>query len=302
VLLPYAYPYAGARVSNDGFYNPYAGLFYYLSDAYGHPFSDRLAAASPLYSLQAGDTVRITLLNDYRLDTPLVRVVSAEKKKLHLAWPKVAGATGYTVELSPSPAHSPGPFTVQDKAVQTHPIDGLTPGTSYLVSVRATGSNSGQAIESSVLPIQGVTKPDTTAPQGDTAAAASAAPTFKVNLGLTPNFSTMSYVLNGQAVDYGDDASVTGVIGSNTLNLSILDADSKTVYQGTYIVTLEDATTGNFNVGAPYRLEYNLTPLTQAGPPGTPPYPLGPDYPLTIGTPFTPKPYYKYFEIKFPSH
>gem|GEM_PF-3536213 len=49
-----------------------------------------------------------------------------------------------------------------------------------------------------------------------------------------------------------------------------------------------------------FTLEYNLTPLTQAGPPGTPPYPLGPNLPLTIGTPFNPKPYYRYFDLKFP--
>ena len=302
VLLPYAYPYSGARVKNDGFYNPYAGVFYYLSDAYGHPYSDRLAAASPLYSLQAGDTVRITLLNDHRLDTPLVSVTGADKNKLDLAWPKVAGARGYSIELSPKPAQNPAPVGVQDKAMQTHSVTGLTPGTSYLVSVKATGSRSGQAIESAVLPVQGVTHADPAATHADSDTATSESPTFKVSLGLTPNFSSMSYVLNGEAVDFNDDASVTGVIGTNTLNLSILDADSTIVYQGTYFVTLEDASAGHFNVGAPYQLEYNLKPLTQAGPPGAPPYALGPDYPLTIGTPFAPKPYYRHFEIKFPSH
>jgi len=299
VLLPYAYPYGGARVRNDGFYNPYAGLFYYLSDAYGHPYSDRLAAASPLYSLEAGDTVRITILNDLRLDTPLVRVASASANELDLSWPTVSGATGYTVALSPQPATEPGPFTPQAGATQTQKIKGLKPGTSYLVSVTATGSNAGQSIQSAVLPIQGVTADD---PGVQTALAATSdpSPTFLLNLGLTPNFSDMSYTINGKTVDFSGDASLTGVIGMNTLNLAILDATQQVVYRGTYFVHLVDAGSGYFDVAAPFTLEHNLMPLTQAGPPGTPPYPLGNTDPLTVGTPFTPKPYYQYFEVVFP--
>lgn len=299
VLLPYAYPYGGARIKNDGFYNPYAGLFYYLSDAYGHPYSDRLAAASPLYSLKAGDTVRITILNDHRLDTPLVKVMSAEQKRLHLTWPKIPGATGYTVELSPKPDQSQGPFKSQDKPIQAHVITGLKPGTSYLVSVKATGSDSGEAIASAVLPVQGVTHAATSSVT-DATAGGPDLPSFKLSLGLTPNFKDMSYTLNGQAVKFNEDASVYGVIGKNTLNLSILDAGKEIVYQGTYFVTLEDASTGHFKVGSPFALEYNLKPLTTAGPPGTPPFPLGPNLPLTVGTPFNPKPYYKPFEVTFP--
>ena len=299
VLLPYAYPYGGARIQNDGFYNPYAGLFYYLSDAYGHPFSDRLAAASPLYSLQAGDTVRITILNDHRLDTPLVTVAAAEKTSLQLKWPRIPGATGYIMILSPEPGKSIGPLSTQDKPIQSHTITDLTPGTSYLVSVIATGKNDSEVITSAALPVQGVTLADATAINDDGAKGPDQ-PSFKVSLSLTPNFSAMTYKLNGQAVDFGADASVYGKIGTNILNLSILDADKTTVYQGTYFVTLKNAPEKHFTVAAPFMLEYNLTPLTQAGPPQTPPYPLGPDLPLTVGTPFTPKPYYKHFEVKFP--
>jgi len=299
VLLPYAYPYGGARNSSDGFYNPYAGLFYYLSDAYGHPYSDRLAAASPLYTLRAGDTVRITILNDYRLDTPLVTVASADETTLSLSGPTVAGATAYALDISPQPSTAPGPFSAQAGATQSQTISGLTAGTSYLLSVMATGSKSGKDIQSAVLPVQGVTK---AAPPSVPSVADSDAdlPSFKLNLGLTPNFSGMSYQLNGQSVSFGEDANVNAVLGTNALQLSILDANEVVVYRGTYFVNLEAATTGNFDVAAPFLLEYNLTPLTQAGPPGTPPYPLGPDYPLTIGTPFTPKPYYQFYDIKFP--
>lgn len=299
VLLPYAYPYGGARTTNDGFYNPYAGLFYYLSDAYGHPYSDRLAAASPLYSLQAGDTVRITILNDHRLDAPLVTVKSATSTSLNLSWPSVANATGYTLALSPKPAKAPASFSPQAGATQSHSITGLAPGTSYLVSVTATGKNAGKAIQSAVLPVQGVTHAAAQA-SADVAASAGENPSFKLSLGLTPNFSSMSYEINGQPVAFGDDANVQGVIGMNALQLSVLDEKKAVVYRGTYFINLSAAAAGHFDVAAPFTLEYNLTPLTQAGPPGTPPYPLGPNLPLTVGTPFTPKPYYQYFEVKFP--
>tara|TARA_R110001599_G_scaffold353826_1_gene599245 strand:- start:16401 stop:18848 length:2448 start_codon:yes stop_codon:yes gene_type:complete len=299
VLLPYAYPYGGARISNDGFYNPYAGLFYYLSDAYGHPYSDRLAAASPLYSLRAGDKVRITILNDFRLDTPLVKVAGANNTTLELSWPTIANATGYTLALSPQPSASQGPFSPQTGATQSQTITGLTPGTSYLLSVTATGSKNGQTIQSAALPVQGVTDADPASVSGGAAAGADL-PSFKLSLGLTPNFSSMSYQLNGQTVKYTEDANVDAVIGTNTLQLSILDANQLVVYRGTYFVNLEAASAGFFDVAAPFALEYNLTPLTQAGPPNTPPYPLGPNLPLTIGTPFTPKPYYQFFDVKFP--
>lgn len=299
VLLPYAYPYGGARSSNDGFYNPYAALFYYLSDAYGHPYSDRLAAASPLYSLRAGDTVRITILNDHRLDTPLVTVAAADQTTLSLSWPSIAGATGYTLDISPQSSSNQGAFSVQPGATQSQTITGLTAGTAYLVSVTATGSKNGKAIVSAVLPVQGVTLADPTTVSAG-AEAGSDLPSFKLNLGLTPNFSSMSYQLNGQSVKFGEDANVNAVLGTNTLHLSILDASESVVYRGTYQVNIEAASAGNFEVAAPFSLEYNLTPLTQAGPPGTPPYPLGPHYPLTIGTPFTPKPYYQFYDVRFP--
>ena len=121
-----------------------------------------------------------------------------------------------------------------------------------------------------------------------------------MNLGLAANFQGMRYSMNGQTVATGNDVNVLAVLGTNTLGVQILDAGSNVVYQGTYFVTLESGTTGFFQVGAPFALEYNLQALTQAGPPGTPPYPVGPNYPLTVGTPFTPKPYYQYFPVAFP--
>jgi hypothetical protein len=203
------------------------------------------------------------------------------------------------VELSPEPAKKPAPFSQQTGPSQSHAIGNLTAGTAYLVSVTATGSKGGKAIQSAVLPVQGVTAADPASTNSLTATA-NDKPSFKLNLGLTPNFSAMSYAVNGKPVKFGDDANVQGVIGVNKLDLSILDASNAVVYRGTYLVNLTAATAGHFDVAAPFALQYNLTPLTQAGPPGTPPYPLGPNLPLTVGTPFTPKPYYQYFDVRFP--
>jgi hypothetical protein len=161
VMLPYAYPFGGARIADDGFYNPFAGLFYYLSDAYGHPYSDRVASASPLYSLKPGDTVRITILNDNRLDTPLVSVASANSTGVTVTWPAISGATGYTVKTKPAASGAacvPTPSTATAGTTQTCAITGLKAGTSYLISVTAKGvSNLGVPIVSGTLPVQGMT-------------------------------------------------------------------------------------------------------------------------------------------------
>ena len=74
------------------------------------------------------------------LDPPLVKVTGADTTKLRLEWPTIPNATGYTLEISPTPPQKHGPFSAQEHPTQTHWINGLTPGTSYLVSVTATGS------------------------------------------------------------------------------------------------------------------------------------------------------------------
>lgn len=295
VMLPYAYPFGGARISSDGYYNPYAGLFYYLSDAYGHPYSDRLAAASPLYTLAPGDTVRITILNDNRLDIPLPRVSSASNTGLTVTWPTVKGATGYTITTQPASAGTPCATTVAGPT-QTCTLTGLTPGTSYRISVTATGlGTTGVPIVSGTLPVQGMTTG--TAP---TTAGGTRALQIAVNLPNAPVIPGMQAFVNGQPASDGFQASIQGAVGLNTFGLQVRDASDTIVYASNYVVNLSQPSTvadGFFDVG-PLFLDYNLTPLTVAGPPATPPYANGGG--LVVGTPFSPKPYYHPYPTSFP--
>ena len=293
VMLPYAYPYGGARVSNDGFYNPYAGLFYYTSDAYGHPFSDRVAAASPLYALRPGDTVRITILNDNRLDTPLASVTSAGTDTLTVSWPTVSGATGYTVATSPAGTGTPcTPATSGGQQACT--ITGLSQGTSYLVSVTANATSAGgAAISSGVLPIQGLT-----AGSGPGRGSGPYNIQVGVNLPNAPVIPGMQAYVNGQLASGGiSQATVNAVSGQNVMGMQILDASDHVAWSGSYFVTVTPSGTAAFNVSQ-IKLQYGMTALTAAGPPSTPPYPNSGG--LVIGTPFTPKPYYQYFPVVLP--
>lgn len=300
VMLPYAYPFGGARFTNDGFYNPYAALFSYLSDAYGHPYSDRLAAASPLYTLKAGDTVRITILNDNRLDTPLASVSSSTDTAMTVTWPTVADATGYAVTVSPAGsavACALGPTA--SAGMQVCGITGLTSGTSYLVSVVANGaSKTGVPILSGVLPIQGIT----TGPLQAT----NAGPYYfemSVNLPDAPAIPGMSAFAGGQATDKTKNANFSLAYGKHIIPLQIKDAAGTVVYSTNYEITLSKppgaANDDLFDIG-PIFLDYGLTPLSVAAAGGAPPpYPkLGSG--LVLGTPFGPKPYYKYYPVVFP--
>ncbi len=294
VLLPYAYPFGGARYTNDGFYNPYAALFNYLSDAYGHPYSDRLAAASPLYTLKAGDTVRITILNDNRLDTPLASVSSPTDSTLTVSWPTVAGATAYTVKTSPPIATPPcaGGIVAKDNQ-QKCVLSGLRSGTSYLVSVTAQGANDkGAAIASATLPLQGMTTGTATKVPSGTFAFEIA-----VNLPNAPVIPGMRAYIEDQLANGGPQARLQGSAGTNTYSLQIKDADSKVVYASNYFLVLSqsgDTAAKTFAVDSA-TLDYGLTPLTLAG---NKPYRNGGG--LVVGTPFGPKPYYQYFPVVFP--
>ena len=297
VMLPYAYPYGGARSTsqtiNDGFYNPYAGLFYYASDAYGHPFSDRIAAASPLYSLTSGDTVRITILDDNRLDTPFVSSSEIKDTSLKVSWPTMKNATGYDVKVSPGSA-SCSPTLSGD--TQSCTISGLDAGTSYLISVRAKGTKDSAAITSAILPIQAMTSGTATPVSGGVFNIS-----FGVNLPVAPPIPGMTAYVNGQEASGGPQASVQGSLGQNIIGMEIKDSSNEVVYSTNYFVTVSQPAgipADKFDIG-PLYLEYGLTPLTAAGPPKTPPFDKGGG--LVIGTPFTPKPYYMFFPTVFPS-
>lgn len=296
-VLPYPYPYGGSRgAMDDGFYDPYAAILYYLSDAYGHPYSDRLDAASPLYSLAPEDTIRITLLNDTRLDAPLVSVSGETNTSLNLSWDAVPGATGYTVRVTPP---RPGVVHEVPSTDTTISLTDLDPGTPYFIYVQATGTRNSKQVSSTAVPVQGVTTgtrtPITGGPIG-----------IDMNLNLDnnlPDKNSYSVFINGSPVSPTANAAIQANIGTNVVGVKI-DGPTGTVYQGNYYLTLVDTTSPGssnktFRIGKPFELEFNRTPLSIAS--GQP----GPDYPyqgsgLVVGTPFVPKPYYKFFETVFP--
>ncbi len=296
VVLPYPYPFGGARRNpSDGFYNPYAAILYYLSDSYGHPYSDRLNAASPLYSLQAGDTVRVTFLPDQRLDAPLGAVTSAGENSLSLSWPAVTGATGYTVDVVP---RTVGTVTVNGGTSTT--LTGLTSGTTYVISVKAQGAG---GTASNSLPFQGTTT-------GTRPALATGGANFQLNLGLPNGLSNLSDLevrVAGQPVSPTANANFNVGFGTAILDLEIRSKSrGEVVYRNNYFLDVDAIGSGSFGFGLPFELLYNLNGLTVAaiGKGPNDPQPAG-GYPLTgnglvIGTPFTPKPFYRFFSTVFP--
>lgn len=299
VVLPYPYPFGGARSregrADDGFYNPYAAILYYLSDSYGHPYSDRLDAASPLYSLQAGDTVRVTFLPDVRLDAPLGRASAITESGMTVSWPAVPGATGYAVDLLPRTIAT---TTVQGQTSTT--LAGLTPGTTYLVSVTAKG---GGGISSNSLPFQATTG-------GTRPALATGPANFQMNLGLPNNLSNLADLevsIAGQPVGPTQNATFNLGYGTSLLELSIRSKSSgRVVYRNTYFLDVDAIGSSHFGFGLPFSLLYNLNGLTVVGA-GKGPNDAQPSAGysntgngLVIGTPFTPKPFYQYFRTVFP--
>jgi len=144
---PYNPPYACARSSpSDLYFNQYASVIAANSDAYGFPFSD--VNQHVQVGLNAGgtgpvDTLRITILPDDMLDTPIIASASSTDSSITIGWPAISGATGYKVSVSP-------PLVAQiiDAGTSTSTtISSLNPGTPYTVSVTASkGASSSEAI------------------------------------------------------------------------------------------------------------------------------------------------------------
>jgi len=137
---PTAFPFGLARdhepKTNDGYYNPWAAIFYRYSDAYSFAFSDK-AGPNPLMSLSPGDTVRITLLPDQRLDSPQPFVKSATEDTLEIEWQEVPGATGYEAQIVVPQGFDK--VAINDPKTVEHTFSGLNPATPYTIAVVALG-------------------------------------------------------------------------------------------------------------------------------------------------------------------
>ncbi len=181
--LPNPIPFSKARMTDDGDYNPWAALFYNHSDGYGFAFSDRGGRPSPAIDLQSGQTIRITLLPDERLNAPIVSNDGATDATLSFTWPPVANATSYEVHVVSPPTASQMTTVTSSSAVLTLPAAG-TPYTVEVVAVQDLGN--GTKRYSDAQPVQAATTG--TAPAADESTTVA----FDFTLSWVPNFGVLS--------------------------------------------------------------------------------------------------------------
>jgi hypothetical protein len=158
-------PYGWAQLSpnnalSSGRYNPYAALIYYNADAYSFAYSERITPDVGM-AVEDGDIIRITLLPDDRLDSPVVSVPTnaITPTSLTLNWSPVSGATGYQVNLL-RPSGSLGQVPVVLSAATTnYTFSGLLSGAPYVMSVQAMGVNpdNGNALITPARPVYATT-------------------------------------------------------------------------------------------------------------------------------------------------
>ena len=307
---PTPYPFGCARPSKDGYYNPYAAVFYNLSGAYGFPYSDRGGRPSP-YVPQPADatTLRITILPDVRLDQPQVSAnTTTTSGELDLSWtalnvPTGFTLTGYDVAISPVAAVPSGgtgtltglTYTVTAIATATGiTIDGLAPGVNYTVTLTATGTaGNGNAVQSHPATISALSGGTATAPSGELPFM------MTLNWSASPTMPTgASFSIAGTSYDVnGAPATVNAADGTNIFPLTAT-IDGAT-YQGNYVVTLTSPSSGNYSLVGTPQLLGNTLPLVLARP--------GPVYGITaatqmmLGTPFAPEADKKTAAVSVPS-
>lgn len=169
-------PFGAARATNDGLYNPYAAVIYNSSDAYGFPYSDRIAQFNPLVTTansgaSASSALRVTLLNDLKPDAPSgLRLVAGsydpgKGATMTVSWNAATRyansgeqATSYTVTLTDGLPTVPAPPRPD---LQTQTVSGtqavfsdLRPGVTYtawVVATYADGTVSARSAQVSAL-------------------------------------------------------------------------------------------------------------------------------------------------------
>ncbi|MGH7977195.1 MAG: fibronectin type III domain-containing protein [Limisphaerales bacterium] len=154
-----SYPYGWAQPSpynnpTNGYYNPYAALMYYNADAYTFAFSERITPDVGM-PVENGDIIRITILPDDRLDSPIPEVETNSSSSITLNWNPVAGATGYRVNML-----RPLGIGSTNITSTSYTFNGLIPGAPYVMSVQATGTANGNSIITPARPITATTAGD----------------------------------------------------------------------------------------------------------------------------------------------
>ncbi len=153
-----SYPYGWAQPypynnPTNSFYDPYAALIYYEADAYTFAFSERITPDVGM-SVENGDTIRITILPDDRLDSPVPEVETnlTTSTSITLNWNPVPNATGYQVNVLRPLGIAPANITST-----SYTLNGLNPGSPYVISVQATGTANGNPVITPARPITAIT-------------------------------------------------------------------------------------------------------------------------------------------------
>lgn len=130
-------PFGGANTTNNGYYNPFSALIYNFTDFYGYTYGERFTP-NVLYNPAPGDRLRLTILPDDRLNSPVVPVptgTNVSSNSITLNWAAISGATGYKVSTV-----SPLGIAPVNVSSNSYTVTNLTPGWPYTFTVQATGT------------------------------------------------------------------------------------------------------------------------------------------------------------------
>ena len=303
------YPYGRAQLSpynnpTNGYFNPYAGLMYYEADAYTFAFSERITPDVGL-PVESGDVIRITLLPDDRLDSPIpvVQTNLTTGTSITLSWNPVAGATGYRVNML-----RPLGMASTNITSTSHTFTGLTAGTPYVMSVQAVGTRNGNPIITPARPISTTTAgaylPDT---NGTLTA-------VQVSCNLSDPFYQVGYIsLNGiqlfrtNSVNPSPWQNTNGVparwlaaAGTNQVPVTVYDNNGKVLFNDWFAFVLA-ATNGGQYVVSDYLLYGQKTGTLPALTPPTPFSPSLTSYNLLFTLNYIPAEIRKYAPVSIAS-
>jgi hypothetical protein len=203
-----------------------------------------------------GDRVRITILPDDRLDSPVVSSPAADTittNSIGLNWAAVAGATGYQVNvLRPFGI----PPTNLSPADTNYTLTGLRPGTPYVMSVQATGTANGNPIVTPARPVSATTSGSTTPATGNLTQ-------IQVTFNATDPFYQLDEVyINGTALfstnnwntTNGTPARWVAAVGTNQVVVTVVGANHQVLFNDWL----------TFELAAPFSVTNGLTVTTNS--------------------------------------
>lgn len=296
-VLPPSLPFAGARKSNDGFYNPYAAMIYGFSDSYGFAYSDRVkVGTNPLISYDSSDTIlRVTVLPDGMMDSPQVTVGPCTTNSIGIQWSNVNNVpVGYNLSYLVD-AYPPLPGgTISMTGTKTN-LTGLPSGTPYSFSVTAQAVSPDLTVtnRSFAIPANGLTTGSYVVPTSSTYTNLFSPGGWSSGVFSDP--ANYPITIAGQSAPYSGGgyntpATVSGVAGTNYYPVIIQDLKNNIIYQNTIqlIMTAGPTVTNHSAVGPSFfipelpEMPGTTLPMTFAAPDAVP---LPGPFPVLTGVP-----------------